>query len=648
MKEYWQPLLLREDGRLRTIVIAAIATLCALSSVEARSTITQLRSDAELQALSQSATWITLLHYEKSTALSLSLKSSINSDEFFLAKDGNTDALSELIATLHAFSEKAKEGESHARCRFPARYLWLNQSLAHRSDLLPYLPEIPECREFKKWSLNGEIQSISVVFATGYLGNPASYYGHTLLKFNGRQTSSGSTLLDNTTNFGALVPQGENPAVYIVKGIFGGYQSNFTHRQYYYHDHNYTSLESRDLWEYQLNLTKYEKDLLVAHSWELLGKNYTYYFFRENCAYRMAEVLELIQGVRVIPPHRPWTIPTSVIQNLLSIERDGEPLIADVSYHPSNLSEFHQQHEALSDVEKELLTAIINDHQLLEDAAFVDLDGTRKARVLDALLKYSFYRKKSVGNKASAIHMLYQAALSERFTLSVNDLPQAHEPQQRIRDDRNPGRIGLSVLHSGTFDDGIALAIRPAYYDSLDAGVGQAEHSSLSMLEAQLTFLDNKVSVRQLDLLSIDSVKTNVSGLPGDDGSTWSFSAGFKSPSFNCQRCSRFGIDASKGISWRTFGVGVSGIAVTGSIRDKIHGYSHLSAGVEAFGSYRMSPDIRVRWRLGNQHYFASGYSDRLTATIESRLRLTRNTDLRLSVSKNQSTELRFSLGAYW
>ncbi len=622
--------------------------VCLFFSLPASSKSGFSRTDTELQALSNSPVWLKLLHYEKPSIFSQRQTSAINSDDFFLSKEGKTDSLAELIETLRSVSAAPVNREVHARCRFPARYLWLKSTLAHRSELFDEKVAAVECTEFQKWSRNGSITSISVVFATGYLGNPASYYGHTLLKFNGGSNANESELLDSTTNFGALVPQGENPAVYIVKGMFGGYQSNFTHRQYYYHDHNYTSLESRDLWEYELALTDQERDLIIAHSWELLGKNYTYFFFRKNCAYRMAEVLELVPGVRLIPESRPWTIPTSVMQNLNSIQRDSVPLVSGVTYHPSNLSEFHQQYQALSDVEKDYLANIVSNQDILRSAHFLSLEVGQKQNILDALLAYSFYRKKGDDNEGSYSHTLYQSALKTRFALPSRAINRAEPPVVNVREDRKPGRTELSVVRSSTLDTGFSITIRPAYYDSLDSGAGQAAHSRLSMLEAQITYLDDAVSIRQLDILAIESVNTSVSGLSGDNGATWSLSAGFKSPALSCQRCSRFGVEASKGISLQTSRNGVAGIALVGDVRDKKDGYGHVSAKIEAFGSYKFGSKLRIRWALGNQHFVDSNYTDRFVADLESRIQIGKNVDLRFSLSKNVATEARLSIGAYW
>jgi len=74
--------------------------------------------------------------------------------------------------------EAAPDPDDHPQCRFPARRQWLAERLGGHS--FPFQP----CPKYERWTRSAAVESVSIVFATGYLGNPASYYGHTLLKFN--------------------------------------------------------------------------------------------------------------------------------------------------------------------------------------------------------------------------------------------------------------------------------------------------------------------------------------------------------------------------------------------------------------------------------------------------------------------------------
>ena len=150
--------------------------------------------------------WLKLVKYEEPRFSQGRYESVVLSDEFFLAEDGKENPLSELEATIVAMSEPLDgDPNAHAQCRFPGRYLWMR-----RQGLLADVGEI-ECPNFNAWIHGEATDSISIIFATGYLGNPASYYGHTLLKFNSSTARDSSKLLDVTVNYGAIIPPNVSP-----------------------------------------------------------------------------------------------------------------------------------------------------------------------------------------------------------------------------------------------------------------------------------------------------------------------------------------------------------------------------------------------------------------------------------------------------
>ncbi|MBL8523628.1 MAG: DUF4105 domain-containing protein, partial [Betaproteobacteria bacterium] len=213
--------------------------------------------------LAAEPTWIRLGHYEPDSSVSSGWQSAIHSSDFFLHADGRINPRLELEATLAAFAiPPANENEQHAQCRFPARWHWLRSKIgAHAAFAMPV-----KCNAFNAWTRSGNIESLSVVLASGYLGNPASYYGHTLLKFNFKGDQGQTRLMDISVNYGAIVEKNDGPFTYIAKSLSGGYDGGFSHIQFYFHNHNYGNIELRDLWEYKIDLPANEVDLIVAHA----------------------------------------------------------------------------------------------------------------------------------------------------------------------------------------------------------------------------------------------------------------------------------------------------------------------------------------------------------------------------------------------
>ena len=292
--------------------IVVIALFVLISDVHATvinsSNLDYYVHEAKTTRLYEHSTWKKLLVYERQWP-DRNIRSAVHSESFFNASTGYKDPAAELIATIEAVI-KPLDGnpDLHAQCRFPARYLWLKDKLELTEKDVPSI----DCPEFDEWSMKGEVDSLSIVFATGFLGNPASYYGHTLLKLNNKGLNS-NRLLDISVNYGAIIPDGEDPVTYIAKGLLGGYNAGFSHTEYYFHNQSYGEIELRDLWEYELNLSPDEVRMILAHTWEVMGKEYTYYFLNKNCAYRMGELFEIIDGIKINPDTRFWVIPQAQV-----------------------------------------------------------------------------------------------------------------------------------------------------------------------------------------------------------------------------------------------------------------------------------------------------------------------------------------------
>ncbi|MFH1318958.1 MAG: DUF4105 domain-containing protein, partial [Candidatus Omnitrophota bacterium] len=239
------------------------------------SSLEEVLDIAERYGLANHPTWLKLLHYERGSKQSVVL-----TESFFLSPNGRSDPKAELIAIINAyFTPWGDNSDEHARCRFPARYYWLSQQL----PLPNYNLREANCRSLEKWALLDSVKSVSMLLVSGYLGNPASTFGHGFLKLNTDSIDDQVGLFDLTLNYGALVPENENTLFYIIRGLSGGYEAGFSDKYFYTQDLVYSHTEFRDIWDYKLELTDYERTLLILHIWEIVGSKFTYYFLDKNC-----------------------------------------------------------------------------------------------------------------------------------------------------------------------------------------------------------------------------------------------------------------------------------------------------------------------------------------------------------------------------
>src|SRR6185312_4314588 len=256
--------------------------------------------------------WRKLLHFEPQ-GLFGHLSSQVDSPNFFLAPNGSDNMQSEMAADIRAFWSTADAAEpDRARCRFPARYMFIKQSL--KSEIHQW-PDGP-CPRFEKYfdALRGV--SVSLVFSSYFLNNPSSAFGHTFLRINKAPAQDGNRyeLLDYGINYAANVDT-SNALFYAIKGMFGMFPGTFTSVPYYYKVREYNNAESRDLWEYELNITPAEVDMLVAHLWELGPSWINYWYLTENCSYHMFTILEAAAPrLNLTGQLKKWVIPSDTIQ----------------------------------------------------------------------------------------------------------------------------------------------------------------------------------------------------------------------------------------------------------------------------------------------------------------------------------------------
>ncbi len=633
-------------ARFRLLVAGVSAFIVSLFAQASTLTPNQNKSENEINLLAQHPVWLKLLHYEKSHLPFSSFSSAVNSRDFFYSPKGNSDPGAELEATLLEFTKQPDDNlNHHAQCRFPARFLWLKRQLNLSENDFPKIT----CSDYDEWSLNGNTQSISIVFATGYLGNPASYYGHTLIKLNSASENNHTRLLDVSVNFGAIIPDNEDPVSYIVKGLVGGYSSGFSHNKYYFHNHNYGETELRDLWEYELNLSPAEVQFILAHAWEMLGQEYTYYFLNKNCAYRMAELLEIVDGVQVVPEFDAWVLPQMFIQNLAKVERQGQPLIKSVHYHPSRQSRLYSRFNALSPKQRDIAATVIADNSALQRQAFSEESLPSKHQILDTLLDYYQFVRNPEALSEDDANAAYRKVLALRYQLPPGESTAIRRPPKSPHQGRQPSLLQLAGVHNTRRGTGTLLTLRPAYYDDLDAGIGHIDHAELTMGKVQFSVFGDRLKLSRLQLVGVQSINTNVTGLPGDKSDSWRLNLGLEETDLACESdCLVARLSADKGYAMAVGNRAVVSGYLGSGVQDNRFDYGNLYLQASVLGVVRLSEDLNLRTSFQYREHLDGSQGGEQVRSIVARYRLGRDWDLRLGYERNRAEAFSLTLGHYW
>lgn len=466
----------------------ACLALCASAPLHAA----QQPDATRLQQLAADRYWIAIGHYESGKLGGW--RSYVDDQRFFLAADGAHHPDRELRATLDALYAPASLGDEHAQCVFPARTRWLREQLQ-----LTDLPQ-PDCQEYKKWYQDVSPDSAVLVFPAAYLNSPSSMFGHTLLRIDQAAAKRDETsLLSYAINFGAYVEGSDNSILYAWKGLMGGYPGLFAMVPYQEKLSEYRSLENRDLWEYQLNLTPEETGRMVEHVWELKQIQFDYFFFDENCSYRLLELLQVARPGLDLTSQFPLTaIPTDTVK---AVKQAG--LVESTRYRPSRERELLARAEPLDGTEQQQVLALSADTAKLQDPGFTALPRARQALVQDAAFRLERYRATGQERDPERARRSFELLRA----INRNPPPALDIERPGLPEDGHQSRtwqLGVGTREDRAFAE---YGLRMAYHDLNDNAYGFPLGAQIEILQLKLRqYEGNDWQVQRLDLATIRSL----------------------------------------------------------------------------------------------------------------------------------------------
>jgi hypothetical protein len=507
------------------------------------------------------------------------------------------------------------------------------------------IDEPVDCPGYEKFSSAGDTDSLSIILVSGFLGNPASYYGHLLLRLDSSKQAT-TDLEGISINFGANIPPDENMIVYIIKGIFGGYNSSFTQQEFFYHNQIYSENQYRDMWVYQLNLTQKQIDLLVGHVWELLGKDYTYYFSNRICGYRLGELLQIVLDPEVVNSIRPWETPQAIVQRLSNHELGGQPLVKKTQYVPSRQSRLYQRFALLNPTEKSFVKETSQDINAM-DAGLDKFPLDSKYNILDTLIDY--YQFLSDDYKPDpVIKQAYNQTLGHRYQLPARDNNVRFRSGNHPHLGHSPSYLNVGFNLNDAIGNYTNFRLRPAYYDSLDASYGHIKNSSLSMGEINIGVNDSKVWINSFDLLKINNQSKNLTGLPGDRSFSWYIDVGAQQISMERN---------DKLVPKGNAGIGYAITLLTDNLVLAAYGGGGYNGPFLDTNPIYVSATSTINWSLSEKITFRAEAEHRdflytswekQIYTIETRAILSPQNDIRIHYSKDKVDQFGISIGLYW
>lgn len=463
---------------------------------------TSLPSLEKLESLSNKQQWAHLLHYRKHP-FSGRYISQNDSPNFFLAENGKTSLLGELQADLQQFLLTDVSDNQSAQCQFPARYYWLKKQL-------PELEWIDQsCSELDQWQNELDTEYLTLVFPASHINSPSSMYGHTFIRMDKKDPSS-NKLLAYSVNFAANANPEDNELVFSWKGLTGGYPGVVSVLPYYAKTNEYSHMEYRDILEYQLNLNKEETDQFVRHVWETKDTFFDYFFFDENCSYRLLALLDASsERIDVTDDFQFTAIPVDTIR---ALQKRG--IVESTEYRPSAASEMEYKSQQASQPVLETAKQLVEQSDDMQTSLSV-LTEQEQIQALELAYAYARYLAVQKRQANPELRKRTLAILSARakHTASAGF---AEIPAPTYRDDQGhlSQRLGIKIgstlsdARSGSDHLGfVDLNYRAAFHDVMDLPQGYVPGSQIQMGNLSLRVWDGgAVRVQQFQVVDILSL----------------------------------------------------------------------------------------------------------------------------------------------
>lgn len=508
------------------------------------------------------------------------------------------------------------------RCRFPARYEWLKETLPIDTIRLP----TPPCPELDNVLFQVNPRSVAMIFASAHMNAPASMFGHTFLRMD---SAYESPLLSYAVNYAATINRKDGGIAYAFKGIFGYYPGYYSILPYYQKVREYGSMEQRDLWEYRLNLTEREVRRMSLHILEMRDIYSDYYFLDENCSYDLLFLLEAARPTAKLTDRNQgfFVTPIDTLRSVLA-----ERMIDNIVFRPSTARQIRHKAAEAGEAEARLAKSLASGGEAPSMVSEGTLPVRDKARVLGLasdVIQYRYLRGEIPKD-------VYQ----KRFLEILTARSEAGEPSSvyhplPVPDPPESGHLTSRATLSGGVHDGdsfLEVAYRPAYHSLDDPAEGFNEGSQIIFSEAAVRWYpeNGKIRLQKWDLIDIVSIS------PRDTlfrPVSWKVQTGFATRDFpGGDKSLVYTLNTGGGYAWKVSPLGLVYLLAEPEL--DVSGRYDRSFAFAMGGSAGIVCQAFERWGVLAQARFVYGLlgdreqGRRFTASLKLPYRITRNQSL--------------------
>ena len=239
----------------------------------------------------------------------------------------------------------------------------------------------------------------------------------------------------------------------------------------------------------------------MTHLWELKDINFDYYFFTENCSYRLLELLEVARpGVELTDEFVVTAIPVDTVR---AVEQAG--MIDGFSFRPSQETIVKQMLQELAEEDYDRLDRLLDQPVDEHDRDFRSIPVARQKALLDTaykLLRLRQVRKERDPGVARKSHRL----LTMLNSYPQTDLPAVKEPD-RPENGHHSKRATFGVLkrRGKAYTE---LGFRMAFHslEDNDAGYLRGAQINIANLVVRRKNSSGSIVLQQADFADIFSL----------------------------------------------------------------------------------------------------------------------------------------------
>lgn len=421
--------------------------------------------------------WHRLLH------LDAKQKPSINTPNFLLSYNNFTPK-NELIHTIDSFFEDNK-----SICKYPARFFWLKHELNLSDADFPK----PICPDFDEYLEKTNPKDLKLVFVSEQVKSPSSMMGHTFFKLEGNDKNG--ELRQNAVSFFTVIDTYNIPYL-ILKSTITGMKGFFILSPYQTQKERYLQEEDRNIWEYDLTLSTYQKQLIYYHFWELKDIDITYLFTGFNCATIVDDMLGITD-----PDYKKdaslWVTPKDVIKKANTYKLLGRSTLI-----PSKTWELSMLNDSLTSEKVNTIQEMVKNKKF-EDIENFTYSNDETTKQLETMLISSYtdylHDNQKVLSDIDAEEIL-KLVSTQKEEYSI-DLSKYKNPLKTF-DDSQISFTYQNVDHH----NGVKIDFLPASNTLYDDNREYFSESSLRIGELSVLLNNNHLSLDALNVFSMKSL----------------------------------------------------------------------------------------------------------------------------------------------